>query len=135
MSRAVTAGARGAVLRLLAGLLSLCFLLSAAAPLLASAFSGGSGSSGMACCRKTKHACCKRSDHNKGPAWQGGRLCKDKCTVVPLAFGSAKPAALPSTPVPVRVFTVARVVAVERPAVAPHRQISLYQRPPPTPAQ
>jgi hypothetical protein len=91
--------------------------------------------SGMACCRKTKHACCKRSDHNKGPAWQAGRLCKDKCTAAPLAFGSAKPASLPSTPVPARVLTVARVAAIEQPVIASHRQVSLYQRPPPIPAQ
>jgi hypothetical protein len=116
--------------RILSALLSLGFLAPAGAPLLAAALEPG-GTGGMACCRKTKHGCCKRKQHVQGMAWQAGPLCKDRCAAAPLAFGSSKPASLPLTHTPVQAESGYRFAVIERPAIAAGREPYLYQRPPP----
>jgi hypothetical protein len=116
--------------RILSALLALCFLGPSGAPLLAAAAQSDS-MPGMACCRKTKHGCCKRKQHTKGAAWQAGPACGDKCAVTPLAFGGSKPAELPLSIAPVLAPRPHRVNAVEPVFVAVHRKTDLYQRPPP----
>ena len=111
--------------RILSALLSLCFLGPLAVPLATAA------KPGMECCRKTKHACCKRKQHTKGAAWQGAPACKDRCAVTPLAFGSSKPPSLPLSITPALAPRPHRFTAIEPTFVAVIRETDLYQRPPP----
>jgi hypothetical protein len=110
--------------RTLSALLSLCFLGPLAVPL-------ATAKPGMECCRKTKHACCKRKQHTKGAAWQSAPACQDKCAVTPLAFGSSKPPSLPLSTAPALTLCAYRLTAIEPIFVAVHREADLYQRPPP----
>ena len=116
--------------RILSTLLTLCFLGPSGLPLLGAALNPDS-MRGMACCRKTKHGCCKRKQHSQGPAWQAARACKDKCSAAPLAFGSSKPASLPLHIEPAPALRVYRFAVIERTILARHRETHLHQRPPP----
>jgi hypothetical protein len=117
--------------RILSALLAFSFLGPLGAPLLAAALQPD-GMAGMACCRKTRHGCCKRKQHAKGAAWQAAPACKGKCAVTPLAFGGAKPASLPVSVAPALPLSDHRFTAIEPTFLAVRRETYLYQRPPPS---
>ena len=117
--------------RVIPALLSLVLFFTSAAPVLAG-LKPTRSASGMSCCRKGAHACCKRSEHSSGPKWRSGPECKDKCSPQTAAFVHAQNGlSAVSFGVSLPLATGGRLGNVPTAPVRIHQEASLGHRPPP----
>ncbi|MBS1874967.1 MAG: hypothetical protein JSU00_17245 [Acidobacteria bacterium] len=131
IGRRVFQSCGGSVRRALLGLFLLLAVLAPYAEGLTAALGGSDLDCGMACCKRTKSCCCRRSG-DVGEHWKAASACPPGCRRAPGVAGSAAPAVManptfagkvdPYVPLIVSAVAISRSNGI--PAV-------LFQRPPP----
>lgn len=117
------------------GLAGIFLVLAVLAPYLDGAFalSGSADQCSMACCKRAKTCCCRRSAQDSGaPQWNSAKACPPGCKRSPAVHASGTPAVLANQTACTKIEPHAPFVAACYTArYTAEKSAVLFERPPP----